>query len=782
MLKKKLTKTFRKFLLSYVIILLFPLITGFVSYQVSINVAKSSSIESSMLILKKSKEILENRMMEVERFTRQLQSVEDFNEHLSATAESGPIDLYSLRETSRYISSYAHTNDFLTDSYIYLKNYNVILSNGSVFFRVDHFYELYHYNDLSFDQWKKTILEGNHQGKIIPVRSYTSNKKDLSVITYVQSLPINSFNKPLGTSVITIDHRKIGSLLEGLSKQYGGWAFIADNEGNPLTMVGIDESQTKKIVEKLKKQAGSTNQYLENGTMLISAESDFNGWQYVAGIPKQGLMEKAEIIKHMTWMVTGSTLLIGMLLCLFLAYRNSTPIHKLMDVVREHIGSDVSKHKNEYDFIHGNISNLISNNKSLKSELTSQKQIVKDSFIKSLLNGEFPTQQGIKDRTEQLEVYFQGDVGYVGILKINGYGHMENKEIHDELGAARLIIKRTLTELEPTIVLTDLHSDKVIVIFSFNREKEKDAANEIKRIIHTLSLSMERAYRISISAVIGRSFRNYLDISRSYHEAKEALDYTFTLMDGSKMLWYKDMEKENSIFYYPIDLELRLVNAIKTGESHEVNQILEQVFRENFCERDLSPKIAEQLLEEIKSTLIKTFDSNMYQGSDQSKDLIKKVLQVQLKQEIKQVWKDFENLTEEFCNLVNKKKRETNDHAIKLIMKFLEDNYSDPDLSLYRISEKIGLPEKFVSQLFKEQLGEFVSDYIEKIRINKASELLVTTDQTIEEISIHVGYNSAHSFRRAFKRVLHVTPKVYRQTISYNDGTINSKSKKQASS
>ncbi|WP_299089607.1 helix-turn-helix domain-containing protein [uncultured Metabacillus sp.] len=774
------TKTFRKFLLSYVIILLFPLITGIVSYQVSINVAKSSSIESSLLILKKSKDILESRMKEVERFTRQLSSVEGFNQHLSASAESGPIDLYSLRETSRYLSTYAHTNDFLADSYIYLKNYNIILSNGSVFFRVDHFYELYHYHDLSFDQWKKTILEANHQGKIIPVRSYISNKKDLSVITYVQSLPLNSFNKPLGTAVINIDQQKIGGLLEGLSKQYGGWAFIADHEGNPLTMVGIDKTQTKKIVEKLKKEGGSTNQFLENETLLLSEKSDFNDWQYVAGIPKQGLMEKAEIIKHLTWIVTGSTLLIGILLCLFLAYRNSTPIHKLMDVVREQIGSDASKHKNEYDFIHGNISKLISNNKSLKSELTSQKQIIKDSFIKSLLNGEFPTQQGIMDRAEQLEVYFQGDVGYVGILKINGYGHMENKEIHDELNASRLIIKHTLTELEPTIKMTDFHSDKIIVIFSFNREKEGDAANEIKGIIDALTLSIANSYRISISAFIGRSFRNYFDISRSYHEAKEALDYTFPLMKGSKILWYQDVEKENSVFYYPIDLELRLVNAIKTAEAHDVKQILDQIFQKNFSERNLSPKIAEQLLEEIKSTLIKTFDSNVVQSSGQSGALIKKVLQIQLKVGIKQVWKDFKDLAEEFCSLVNKKKKETNDHAIKLIIEFLEKEYSDPDLSLYRISEKIGFPEKFVSQLFKEQLGEYVSDYLEKIRINKASELLVTTEQTIEEISVNVGYNSAHSFRRAFKRVLHVTPKVYRQTIIHSDGLINSKDKKQA--
>lgn len=770
MLKNKLTKTFRKFLLSYIVILLFPLITGIVSYQVSIDVAKSSSIESSMMILNKSKDILESRMMEVERFTRQLTLVDDFNNHLNAPMTNSSINLYSLRETSRFISTYAHTNDFLEDFYIYLKNYNVILSDGSVYFRVDHFYELYHYNDLSFEQWKKTILEENHQGEIIPVRSYTSNKKELSVISYVQSLPLNSFNKQLGTSVVTIDHRKIGDLLESLSNQYGGWGFITDNKGNPLTLVGIDKSQIKEIFLKLETDGAPTNRLLENDTLLLSTQSDFNGWHYVAGIPKQGLMEKAEIIKDMTWIVTASTLLIGMILCLFLAYRDSTPIHNLLEIVTDQIGSDTSKHKNEYDFLHGNIANLISNNKSLEIELNSQKHILKDSFIKSLLNGEFHTQKGIVDNAEQTDVLFQGDHGYVGILKINGYGDMENKEITNELSAARLIIKRTLVEQVPTIIMTDLNSDKIVVIFTFIKEQESEAIKEIKHIIQNLTSSISNSYRISISSFMGRLFSNYQEISRSYNEAKQTLGYTFTLMNESKMLWYQDIVKETSIFYYPIDMELRLVNAIKMGESYDVKQILDQIFQENFCEKDLSPKIAEQLIEEVKSTLIKTFDSNDSQSLDKSKTLINKVLQVQLQQGLEQVWQEIVNNAEEYCNLIKKRKRETNDKAVELIIEFLEENFSDPDLSLYRISEKVGLPEKFVSQLFKEQLGEYVSDYIEKVRILKASELLLTTNQTIEEISIYVGYNSAHSFRRAFKRVLNVTPKTYRQTINNNDG------------
>ncbi|MFA9456622.1 helix-turn-helix domain-containing protein [Halalkalibacter sp. AB-rgal2] len=97
-------------------------------------------------------------------------------------------------------------------------------------------------------------------------------------------------------------------------------------------------------------------------------------------------------------------------------------------------------------------------------------------------------------------------------------------------------------------------------------------------------------------------------------------------------------------------------------------------------------------------------------------------------------------LVPEFSYDFSNRKKEMDDQAVKIIIELLEENYGDPDLCLYRISEEVGLPEKFVSQLFKQKLGQYLSDYIETLRMNKASELLSTTNKTIEEISIEVGY------------------------------------------
>jgi transcriptional regulator GlxA family with amidase domain len=59
-----------------------------------------------------------------------------------------------------------------------------------------------------------------------------------------------------------------------------------------------------------------------------------------------------------------------------------------------------------------------------------------------------------------------------------------------------------------------------------------------------------------------------------------------------------------------------------------------------------------------------------------------------------------------------------------------------------------------------------LSDFLEQIRIKHATDLLFTSEKTIDEIAQDVGYNSAHAFRRAFKRVSGVLPSLYRKTVN----------------
>jgi AraC-like DNA-binding protein len=71
---------------------------------------------------------------------------------------------------------------------------------------------------------------------------------------------------------------------------------------------------------------------------------------------------------------------------------------------------------------------------------------------------------------------------------------------------------------------------------------------------------------------------------------------------------------------------------------------------------------------------------------------------------------------------------------------------------LLSIAEAFGVNASILSTSFKQQTGKNLSTYLENLRIQEAQRLLRTTNMTINRISQEVGYQSANSFCRAFRR------------------------------
>ena len=175
------------------------------------------------------------------------------------------------------------------------------------------------------------------------------------------------------------------------------------------------------------------------------------------------------------------------------------------------------------------------------------------------------------------------------------------------------IAKQTLHEIAGKLNITDMDSDKIVVIFMFRDEPDAVTERDIEAIINSLRTAVESEYRISLTVSMGAVFHSLPDISRSYYEARRAMELA-AFMKVNGVLWYHSLPKETTTFYYPIDLELRLLNALKVGEQSEVKRIVSQIFEQNFMERDLSPEMAQQLVGQMKGTIIKLLDQKGING------------------------------------------------------------------------------------------------------------------------------------------------------------------------
>ncbi|MEK3737839.1 helix-turn-helix domain-containing protein [Paenibacillus sp. FSL H7-0941] len=733
------------------------------SYLTSISVTQSISIENGVTQLQKSQEILERRMAEVEGFTRQLAVNQELNVLMNESENE--TNVYGIWKTMRNVLTFGQTNDFLQNYYIYLANYNLILTPGSTY-RPEHYYSNFNYKDLSLQDWRKEVLETTHRSEIKPLSDFVSRGMQTSVITYMQSLPLDSFNDSSpAVAVVIIDEKNISSLLSGLTERYGGWVHISDAKGNTIVLQGSDEQKMVKMLDDPAFDKNKVSQFYKDD-LVVTTRSDSNGWVYQTGIPQDILMENANKIKRISIQITGGTLIIGLIAGLVLAYRNSAPINRMLSVMKEQFGKEEASERNEFDFLSGNIADMITKNKLLESELNRQLPLVRDAFLKRLIAGEFKTRDEIISAAKQADISMNQDTGYVGIVQINGYAGMDSVEILNELSASRLLLKQTLADLGVDVLMTDMGSDKVVTLF-FSREKGADKEQEAANITQTmeeLAQNVFNEYRITILAGFGDLFTEVTEVSLSYDQAKQALEYA-VYMNKKGIIWSSEAQIENTTYYYPLDSEQRLISTIRAGELEEAERIVRAIIAQNMEQRELSIEMKHQLVGEMKGTFLKLLDQKAFTEYSDIESVKRRVIDIGSSESLETIQNEFFDIMEELCGLIANKKKDIHIQIIKQIKDYTAKNYSDTELTLYRVAEQVERPEKYISQLFKEVTGVNFSDHLIKVRMDQAIILLKENGLTVDEIAVRVGYNSSHSFRRAFKRLMGVSPSTYRQSV-----------------
>ena len=99
---------------------------------------------------------------------------------------------------------------------------------------------------------------------------------------------------------------------------------------------------------------------------------------------------------------------------------------------------------------------------------------------------------------------------------------------------------------------------------------------------------------------------------------------------------------------------------------------------------------------------------------------------------------------------------------IERVRFYLLENYMK-DISVNELSDSVGIRRQKIFYHFKKRYGKGIKSYLRDIRMQKAQELLETSDLAIYRIARAVGYNHFGYFCREFKRLYHLTPKETRR-------------------
>ena len=110
-------------------------------------------------------------------------------------------------------------------------------------------------------------------------------------------------------------------------------------------------------------------------------------------------------------------------------------------------------------------------------------------------------------------------------------------------------------------------------------------------------------------------------------------------------------------------------------------------------------------------------------------------------------------------------KADTNEALFNQALEFISDNY-DCNIHVQDISNYLGISRSRLCSLFQSHLNQSPQNYLILFRMQKAQELLTSTNFEIQDISHQIGYPDSQTFSKAFRRVYNTCPSEYQKLHS----------------
>ncbi len=394
---------------------------------------------------------------------------------------------------------------------------------------------------------------------------------------------------------------------------------------------------------------------------------------------------------------------------------------------------------------------------STKLQLSEAIPMVKEKFLTQLIYKKVLDLDNIDERFNILGITLNSNNLVALIIHISDFMICIKNTTEDSVNSLKYKIKNIMKETLSSTCNYEVIEDSDDFILLLNDPGNK----HLLPLISTLKEKMNEYLHSDITIGIGRPKEDITNLYLSFHEATEALKASFFL--GSNLIIsFDDIENiYKSNISYPVETEKKILECLKPTNSIDD---LETQFNEFFhslnignIPKDYIIKACISLLLSVnKHCIERNIDTDIILGNGLS--YLDDIYSLQNIDELKdKIW---DILT---CVRNNVTSNKSTNRLVSIATKYIKENYMN-EISLEIIASKLYVTPSYLSMLFKNTLEMNFVDYLNKIRVEKACELLKDIRYKTYEVADLVGYNDVKYFCYIFKKVTGLTTSQYRNT------------------
>ena len=222
---------------------------------------------------------------------------------------------------------------------------------------------------------------------------------------------------------------------------------------------------------------------------------------------------------------------------------------------------------------------------------------------------------------------------------------------------------------------------------------------------------------------------------------------------------YKE-QKPSSDLRFLYEKEKELLTKVRTGNLKEVKGLLNELIGHVlFSEGGKIESVSTRAIE--LTTLLSRVAMDGGAKADSIYELNSKFLSLLYReQDLDELCMVLQEVVESFMSAMFYEKDKGNPY-IRKALRFMADNYSQ-HLELSQVAEYAGLSPSYFSTLFREVVGVSFREHLNRIRVEESKRLLLSTQYSLADIAIAMGFPDQSYYCKVFKKVVGLTPGKFR--------------------
>ncbi len=280
-------------------------------------------------------------------------------------------------------------------------------------------------------------------------------------------------------------------------------------------------------------------------------------------------------------------------------------------------------------------------------------------------------------------------------------------------------------------------------------------------LLNDICRESRRFLEVTITVGVGHSCGTLQEISRSYQTAVDALGYR-AIVGSGKTIYINDVEPvSRGKLQLDAKGEAELVSAIKFGPAELIGTVIQGLISRMDDVRVHARQYQVYMLSIVNCVirLMQQYDldmGEMFGGQTPYGEILAGIH----RREEFAAW-----LIPVACRMNEALNRERDNTTRKVILEareYIQDNYSNPELSVEMLCRHLHMSPAYFSTVFKKETGQTYINYLTEVRLEKAVELLNTTEDKTYVIAQKVGYQEQNYFSYVFKKKYGISPTRYR--------------------